>query len=85
MNNFKIGDKIERISGDARNRGVIVELDEEKQRARINWTHRQLYEIKMVSKYSYRTKTNWFGEFEPYLEKQPRTWTAFKSIVKVSK
>lgn len=77
MNQFKIGDKIERITGDAQNRGEIIEIDEAAQRARINWTERQSYKVDWNGR---RSSTTWLGEFTPFKTKQPRTWAAFKSI-----
>jgi hypothetical protein len=79
MNTFKIGDSIERIKGDAQNRGIIIEIDEAAQRARIDWTHYQRREIKYIER-TRRCSTVWFGEFYPFTTKQPRTWAAFNSI-----
>ena len=77
MEQFKIGDKIQRITGDAQNRGEIVEIDEAAQRARIVWTHRQSYKSDWNGR---RSSTTWLGEFTPFATKQPRTWAAFKSL-----
>lgn len=84
MNTFNIGDKIERISGDARNRGIVIEIDEEKQRARIDWTDFQPYEFVTTERNrageAIKFKTVWSGEFKPFTSKQPRTWSAFKFL-----
>ena len=76
---INIGDKVERITGDARNRGIVIELDEEKQRARIDWTERQKYEVEFVGN-NWRTKTTWTGEFKPFTYQPPRTWTKYESL-----
>ncbi len=74
---IKLNDKVERISGDARNRGVVIEIDEQSQRARIMWTHRQKY---VGSWDGRRSHTTWTGEFVEMTNRAPRTWAAFKCL-----
>lgn len=79
---IKIGDFVERTNGDARNRGIVIEIEGD--RARINWTHRQKYEV-VTTQRNFRGegikfKTVWSGIFVEMTSRAPRTWTAIKYL-----
>lgn len=71
MTTIKIGHIIERITGDKRDRGIVIEVDEAAQRARINWTHRQKYTNTWDGRRDHTV--DWTGEFVEYTTVQPRT------------
>lgn len=82
MKNIEIGSKVERTRGDARNRGVVIEIEGD--RARINWTHRQRYTSETTKRNlngeGIKFRTVWTGEFVEMTSRAPRTWTALSSL-----
>lgn len=82
MKVIEVGDLIERTTGDARNRGVVIEV--EGTRARINWTHRQLYKCATTQRNRFgegiKFRTIWSGEFVEMTNRAPRTWTAISGL-----
>lgn len=81
---FKIGDKVERVTGDKRDRGEVIEVNELTQRVRINWTHYQQYEFVATqfdrNNEATKFRIDWTGIFAEYASQQLRTWAAIKSL-----